>query len=266
MAKESRAASVNWRLWLRASLWTFLLATTVMAARAVSRLALTDPHFVLDRDAGVAMNGQGFTILGLSHASRARVTRVFEEDFGKNIFQIPIDERRRKMMAIDWIERASISRIWPNRLVVRVWERTPVAFVDLTPEGARNRNVRLALIDAYGVLLERPQKLDFSSPILTGVYERQTEAQRQERVRHYLRLMNELGPLAKRLSEVDVGTPNNLKVSLEIQGRVIDLSMGDRNFQVRLKEFLDSYTEIRKKSGNTTSFDLRLDDRITTRE
>src|SRR6266700_8058762 len=266
MAKEKKGARFNWRFWLSAASWAFLLASTVIGARAVSRFALSDPHFILDRDAGVSIHSPDFTIVGLERASRARVTKVFASDFGKNIFQIPIDERRRKLMAVDWIERASISRIWPNRLVVRVWERTPVAFVDLTPEGARNRNVRLALIDAYGVLLERPQKLDFSSPILTGVYERQTEAQRQERVRHYLRLMNELGPLAKRLSEVDVATPNNLKVSLEVQGRVIDLSMGDRNFQVRLKEFLDSYTEIRKRSGATTSFDLRLDDRITTRE
>jgi len=96
VARETRAASFNWRLWLRAALWTFLLATTVIAARAVSRLALTDPHFVLDRDAGVAANSQSFTILGLSHASRARVTRVFQEDFGKNIFQIPIDEPERQ--------------------------------------------------------------------------------------------------------------------------------------------------------------------------
>lgn len=266
MAKEKRPASFNWRLWLRASVWTVLLASTAIAAFAVSRLALADPHFVLDRDAGVAMNSQGFTILGLSHASRARVIRVFEADFGRNIFTIPIDERRRKLMAIDWIERASVSRIWPNRLVVRVWERTPVAFVDLTPESPLNQNSRLALIDAYGVLLDRPRKLNFSSPILSGVYEHQTENQRQDRVRHFLRLMDELGPLAKKLSEVDVSAPNNLKVSLELQGRVIDLTLGDRNFKARLQDFLDHYPEIIKKSGGVSSFDLRLDDRITTRE
>src|SRR6185436_7718266 len=145
MAKETRSAGFNWRLWLRVTSWTFLLATTVIAALAVSQLALADPHFVLDRDAGVAMNNRSFTILGLSHASRARVTRVFETDFGKNIFTIPIDERRRKLMAVDWVERASVSRIWPNRLVVRVWERKPVAYVDLTPEGARNQSSRLVL-------------------------------------------------------------------------------------------------------------------------
>src|SRR5437763_12563752 len=138
-------------------------------------------------------------------------------------------------MGVDWIERAAVWRIWPNQLVVRVWERTPVAFVNLTPLGVRRQSSRLALIDAYGVLLDRPQKLDFSSPILSGVYERQSEVERQDRVRHYLRLMNELGPLAKQLAEVDVSALDNLKVSLEVQGRAVELSMGDRNFKRRLQ-------------------------------
>ena len=266
MAREIRASGFNWQFWLRATFWTLVVSVTVAGARTVSRIALTDPHFTLDRDAGVAASSPHFTILGLTHASRHRVTRVFEADFGGNIFQIPIDERRRKLLAIDWIERASVSRIWPNRLVVRVWERTPVAFVNLTPDGARSQAARLVLIDAHGVLLERPQKLNVSSPILNGVYENQSENARADLVRHYRRLMSEMGPLSKQLAEVDVSAPDNLKVSLEIQGRMIDLSLGARNLQDRLKDFLKHYPEIHKRSPHTVSFDLRLDDRITTRE
>lgn len=266
MAKEARASGFNWRFWLRAGFWTFVLVTAAAAARAVGRYAMADPHFILDRDAGVAAGSQDFTITGLQHASRARVLRVFENDFGMSIFQIPIDERRRKLLAVDWVERASVSRVWPNRLVVRIWERKPVAFVNLAPAESRGQNSRLALIDAYGVILDRPDRLDFSSPILTGVYEHQSEADRQERIRHYVRLMNELGPLAKQISEVDVSEPGNLKVSLEVEKHAVDLEMGNRNFKRRLQDFLDHYAEIRKRSGRATWFDLRLDDRITTRE
>ena len=42
------------------------------------------------------------------------------------------------------------------------------------------------MIDAYGVILDRPEKMDFSAPILTGLHENQSERERQERVRHYL--------------------------------------------------------------------------------
>ena len=136
MAKETKQTSFNWRLWLRIGFWTVVLATTVMAARALSQFAHTDPHFTLDRDAGVAANATDLTITGLRFASRARVLRVFANDFGANIFDIPIDERRRKLLAVDWVEHASVSRIWPNRLIVRIWERQPVAFVNLTPQGS----------------------------------------------------------------------------------------------------------------------------------
>jgi cell division protein FtsQ len=265
MAKETRVTGFNWTLWLQLGFWTLVLAATLMAARTVSRFASSDPHFTLDRDAGVAANSTGFTILGLQRASRARVLRVFSGDFGANIFDIPIDERRRKLLAVDWVERASVSRIWPNQLVVRIWERQPVAFVNLTPPEARNKASRLELIDAYGVILDRPERLDFSSPILSGVYENQSERERQERVRHYLRLMNELGPLARQLSEVDVSNPDNLTVGMEIAGRPVELILGDSNFKRRVQDFLDHYAEMRKRSAGTT-FDLRLDDRITTRE
>ena len=266
MAKEKPGVGFNWRLWLRIGSWTALAASTVMAARAVSRFAYTDPHFTLDRDAGVSAKSTDFTILGIERASRARVVRVFEHDFGGNIFQIPIDERRRKLLAVDWVERASVSRVWPNRLVVRIWERQPVAFVNLTPAGAGNQASRLSLIDAYGVILDRPEKLNFSSPILSGVYESQTERERQQRVHHYSRLMEELGPLAKQVAEVDVNHPENLLIGMEIEGREIELMMGDRNFKRNLEDFLAHFSEIHKKSPKATTFDLRLDDRITTKE
>ena len=174
MAKGEQKSGWNWRLWLRAGFWICLLMSAGVAARAVGRLASNDPHFILDRDAGVSANSGDFQIVGLEHASRSQVLRIFAHDFGRNIFQIPIDERRRKLLAVDWIERASVSRIWPNRLAVRVWERIPVAFVNLTPAGVRNHASQLALIDSYGVILNRPARLHFSAPILTGLYESQT--------------------------------------------------------------------------------------------
>src|ERR1700677_3364506 len=108
MAKKAGDSVGKWRSGLRAVVWIFLLGAAVVTARAVSRFALTDPRFTLDRDAGVAANGTDFTILGLEHAPRESVIRIFRNDFGRNIFQIPVDERRRKLLAVDWIERASV--------------------------------------------------------------------------------------------------------------------------------------------------------------
>ena len=66
---------------------------------------------------------------GLVYASRFKVQRVFAADFEHSVFSVPLAERRRRLLAIDWVEDASVSRVWPDRLVVRIRERKPVAFV-----------------------------------------------------------------------------------------------------------------------------------------
>jgi cell division protein FtsQ len=263
MAKDLAKRRINWRFWLRAGIATAGVVSTAVVARGVNRFLHSDPHFTLDREAGLKAGSEDFTILGLKRASRSRVLKVFEQDFGGNVFDIPIDERRRRLLAVDWVERASVSRVWPNRIVVRIWERQPVAFVNLTPG---SRSARLALIDAQGVILDRPEKLDFSSAILTGVHESQSERERQERVRSYQRLMGELGDLGKQVSEVDVSQQENLVVGTQIQGAPVEVWMGDRNFKARLEDLIKHYPEIQRRTAGASRFDLRLDDRITVRD
>jgi cell division protein FtsQ len=126
----------------------------------------------------------------MKYASRAKIQRVFATDFGRSVFSIPVAERRRRLLAIDWVEDASVSRVWPDRLVVRIRERTPVAFVSFRSG--------VLLIDWYGVLLDPPPQARFTFPVLSGVREDSTESQRREQVDALFRLQHELGPLARR--------------------------------------------------------------------
>ena len=119
-----------------------------MAGYKVSQYAMADAQFILSHERRDAI-----TILGLPYASRWKVQRVFAADFDRSIFSVPLAERRRRLLAIDWVEDASVSRVWPDRLVVRIRERRPVAFVSF-------RSGPL-LIDAQGVLLEQPPQARF---------------------------------------------------------------------------------------------------------
>ncbi len=78
---------------------------------------------------------------------------------------------------MDWVNTASMLRVWPNRIVVTVTERAPVAFAKL-PIAERSR-YRFALIDTEGVLLSLPPRVRFRLPVLSGVTEEQTEAERR---------------------------------------------------------------------------------------
>ena len=253
--KKSAAASrkINWRLTFAIMGFAAIGVSTAIAGYKVSLYAESDPQFVLSRD-----RKDSLTIFGLTYASRAKVQRVFASDFDHSVFSVPLAERRRRLLAIDWIEDASVSRVWPDRLVIRIKERKPVAFVSF-------RSGPL-LIDSQGVLLEQPAQSQFSFPVLSGVREEESDAQRRQHVRVFLQLEDDMGYLAKEISEVDATDPENIRIISQVDRNVVTLMLGDGNYAQRFQNFLTHYAEIRKGSPLAKVFDLRLDGRITVKE
>jgi cell division protein FtsQ len=255
MAREARkiARGFNWRLWLVIVVLGVAGVSIAVAGFRVRQYALTDPQFTLSRDRQDAL-----TIQGLEYTPPTKVQRVFTADFDHSIFSVPLAERRRRLLAIDWVEDASVSRIWPDRLLVRIRERKPVAFV-LFRSG-------VLLIDAHGVLLEPPAQARFAFPVLSGVREGETEDQRRERVRALLRLQEDMGYMAKDVSEVNTADPGNIRIVAQVENRAVELMMGDGNFARRYQNFLAHYPEIGKRSPHVKTFDLRLDGQITAKD
>jgi cell division protein FtsQ len=175
------------------------------------------------------------------------------------LYLFPIATRRHTLLGVRWVHDASIARIWPNRVIVQIAERKPAAFVKLPAESM----VRWALIDEEGVILEPPVKASFQLPVLAGVMGGESQEKRGTRVRRMQRLMRDLGPLAGNVSEVDATDLDDLRITERAGGNAVFLMLGDRNFSSRLRNFLDHYSDIHRKMPQATSFDLRLDDRIT---
>ena len=241
------------RLWLALVALAVVTASAAWAGASLRRFALNDPQFTLSRE-----RRDSIMIHGLHFTSRAKVQRVFAEDFDRSVFAVPVAERRRRLLALDWVEDASVSRLWPHRLLVRVRERQPVAFVFF--------GSGVLLIDPWGVLLSPPAQSQFTFPVLSGVREEEPESQRAERVRALLRVEQELGARAKELSEVNAADLENIRIVTQADGRAVELIMGDGDFGRRFQFFLDHYAEIQKRSPAARTFDLRLDDRITVKE
>jgi cell division protein FtsQ len=255
MAREPKKqpGRINWRLTFAILAFGAIGVSTAVAAYKASLYVASDPQFTLSHDRKDAL-----TILGLTYASRSKVQRIFAADFDHSIFSVPLAERRRRLLAIDWVEDASVSRVWPDRLVVSIRERKPVAFISL-------RSGSL-LIDAQGVLLEQPAQGQFSFPVLSGVREEQSEADRRTHVRAFLQVQEELGYLAKEVSEIDASDPENIRIVAQVDRRVVTLLLGDGNYAQRFQNFLNHYPEIRKGSPQARVFDLRLDGRFTVKE
>ncbi len=250
---------MSWRLWVRLSVWTIALASLALGAHEVNAFLAHDARFELS----CQVNESACTSLeirGTVHADKVRLQHVFTEDFGGSVFRIPLAERRRHLLAVDWVGTATVARVWPNRLVVTVSERTPVAFAKL-PMG-ESGHYRMALIDSEGVLLSIPGRVRFHLPVLSGVTEDQTEADRRTSVKAAQNLLTDLGPQAKEISEVNAANPQDMRVVTQIAGTAVELWLGDQRYLPRYEHFVSHYEEIRKHSEDAGVFDLRMDDRI----
>ncbi len=230
-----------------------VLTVTAMATVRVRRYVMSDPQFTLSRD-----HKEALAIQGVQYASRSKILRVFAPDFERSTFAMPLAARRRELLAIDWVANASLSRIWPDRLIVRVRERKPIAFVSF--------RTGILLIDDHGVLLDPPVQAQFAFPVLSGVRESDSAPERRERVRTFLQVEDDMGYLMKDVSEVDVSDPDNIRVVTQVESRALVLLLGDTNFAKRYQNFLSHYPEIEKHSPEVKLFDLRLEDRITAKE
>lgn len=216
----------------------------------------------LIRDSRFALNAsEGFPetpaieIHGAGHTSARAIQAVFSDDSGRSVYLLPLSDRRSALRNVDWVKDASVARVWPNRVLVNLTERRPVAFVPLTAS-------RFGLIDEDGVIL--PSVPDrFHLPVLRGIRPGDPEADRKERVRRMVRLLQDLGAMSEKISEVDVTQKENLKVKQPYDGRMVVLYLGDRQFAARYKNFLNHYSEIRQKLPDALTLDLRLEDRIT---
>jgi cell division protein FtsQ len=264
MARESKKEKTNrrrvpMRYVLIAGLCGIALSSAIFASQQVEQFLIRDPRFFLPGPADYGLESPNLEIHGVHYASRWRVQRVFTPDFGRSLYLFPLADRRAALLRVSWVKDASILRIWPNRVVVHIVERAPAAFIESRVESIS----RWALIDSDGVILDPPRKADFHLPVITGVRSDEKPESRGVRVRRMQRMLVELGKLADNVSEVNVADLDNLRITEQVSGRTVVLIVGDSNFASRVRNFLDHYPDIHRKMPSATTFDVRLDDRIT---
>lgn len=254
------------RIWIRYGLWTVLglgvMVGSLFAWHRTEDFLIKDSRFRVREAGGNSEAASSLKLDGVHYSSSAFVRRTFAHDFGRSLYMVPLKERRRQLLAIDWIEDASVGRVWPNTIYVKVRERTPVAFVHL-PSGPKTESSRYALIDRDGYILRPRIAAKFTLPVLAGIREQDDLESRGTRVRRVLEMVKELGPMASQISEIDVSEQGNIKIAKQMDGRLITLLMGDENFASRMTNFVNNYSEIKSTRPDATTLDLRVDDRIT---
>ena len=217
----------------------------------------------LERDARFRITGSGdIQATGLSEVSRAGILPVFGSDIGRNIFFVPLVQRRMQLERIPWIERATVMRLLPDQIRVAVVERQPVAF-------ARDGS-KIELVDAEGVLLPMSAaamaRHHYSFPVLAGIDPGDSAEARRTRMAVYLRLMQELDSTghhySQQISEIDLTDPEDARVIMPAQGRDILAHFGEDRFLERYERYQSHIAEWRAQYPNLAAVDLRYDQQV----
>jgi cell division protein FtsQ len=199
-------------------------------------------------------------VAGAQHVAHAQIMEVMGGDIGRNIFFVPLAQRKQQLEQIPWVESASVMRFVPNRLRIEIHERTPVAFARI--------GSHISLIDAGGTLMELAPggKHKYSFAVITGMNAGEPLSTRAARMKNYNDLVRDLDSSGARysqeLSEVDLSDPEDVKVlAADPNGEVL-VHLGSGNYLQRYKTYVTHVQQWRQQFDKLESVDLRYDGQI----
>ena len=236
----------------------------------VRSFLLHDKHFVVP-------TSESIQIAGNSHLTRPQLLSVFGEDVDRNIFNIPLADRRTELESLPWVAHATVMRLLPNRIRVAIVERTPVAFV--------RQGAQIGLVDANGVLFDLPgpeaedsgggavetarSAPHYSFPVLTGISAGDPLSVRAARMRIYMSFVAALDAtgesISPHLSEVDLSNPEDVKAIIPDAGSTgadILVHFGEERFLERYHQYQEHLAEWRTQYPKLASVDMRYERQV----
>jgi len=249
--RRKKFSGRGWPFYRRLLILTFAGAAGVAAAIFGTRFLLYSPTMLLLKPDQIELTGNHIV-------SREAVLQQFVHDRNQSVLRVALDARRSAIEQIPWVESASVQRILPNRIRVELTERTPVAF-------ARNGN-ELALIDAHGVILERPHGEDLRFPIVSGVSEDLPHDQREKRMQTYQEFVKGIDMVragsSEGVSELDLSNPKDLRVVMTglagpTDSQAVTIHFGAGEFTGKYKMLVDNFSQWQANTGRVQSIDLQ---------
>ena len=250
--RRKKFSGRGWSFYRRILLvWTGGLAS-VAAAWHGTQFLLYSPTLQLLKPEQIEVSGNHVV-------SREAVLQRFVPDRNRSVLRISLDGRRNQLEQLPWVESASVQRILPNRIRVELTERTPIAFLRSSHE--------LSLIDAHGVILDRPRDEDLHFPVVTGVSEDLPREQREKRMQLYQEFMKDIemvrGGSSENVSEADLSNPKDLRVVMTglasaMDSQAVTIHFGSSDFSGKYKMLVDNFSQWQANAGRIQSIDLQF--------
>jgi len=248
--RRKKFSGKTWPVYRRIFVWTIAGAAVVTVGVYCGRYLLYSPQMLL--------KPEQIEVSGNHIVAREDVQKLFAHDRNRSVLRIPLELRRQQVQELPWVEEASVQRILPNRVRVVITERTPVAF-------CRNGS-ELVLIDAHGVLLDRPEGEDYRFPIVTGLSENMPRDEREKRMQTYQEFIRDADLVkpgsSDRISELDLSNPRDLKAVLTGLGggadaQAVTVHFGQSDFTNKYRMLVENFAQWQANAGPVRAIDLQ---------
>lgn len=217
------------------------VAVTVGCALVVGLCVWMEPAAYLQKLAnrpivGVTIEGQ------FVYVTKQRVQELLVGRVAENFLQMDMAELKTFVERDPWIDKVSVSRQWPDRLVVRIQEQQPIA-----------RWGRDAFVNMRGDIIDVGDNSALAHlPLLEG-----SDRYASDVMQQYVQIARLLAPANLGLKAVHLD--DTLSWTLRLESDVIVKVGRDQIFE-KLQRFLDVYPKnLAARAGHIASVDLRYE-------
>ncbi len=244
-----------WKGYLRVVLLVVAAALGAGALYGAGDFLFTSPVMALANPSQVEIRGNHYV-------TRASVLEIFSPDRGRSVLRIPLSQRRAQIEELPWVQSAAVRRALPNHVQVQIVERTPVAFL--------REGTELMLVDAEGVILDRPVEGNFHFPVVTGMNSAMPLDARAHRMQMMTDFMKQIrgvrADAGDSVSEIDLSDATDLQATLagldtgstQVSGAVL-VHFGNADFHDKFQVLLNNIVQWQAAAGRIASVDLRFE-------
>ena len=202
--------------------------------------------------------------IGAKHSNQKALTELIRETLPQGILAIDLERVRTLVESEPWIKSAIVRRKLPDKLLIHLTEREPVAVAAIDNE--------LYVVDDEGIVLDGygPAYESIDRPIVKGlsnVARENSQSQNAERIGIYLNVIEELDSTnqkyTKGLSEIDVRDPE--RVAVLPADEPVTVYLGGNRFLQSFETYLSQieiYYKLKEEHGLIEYIDVSYENKV----
>jgi cell division protein FtsQ len=195
---------------------------------------------------------QKLSVSGLKRVEENQVLAKAGFEVGTNVFRVKLDEVRERVEELPWVRYATVERVLPDKIIIKVVEREPI--------GLGRINGEVFQFDADAKILDPDPVTGASFPILDGLRMGDHRGNVQK-VEMYRKVLDDVGQTA--LSEVHIN--DSQEVTVVSASDPVIVNLGAVDFRSRWIKYLQLKPQIQQQYPQAVRVDLRFRNQVIVR-